>query len=153
MKLELKRISIWATIKISFVINLVFGFILGCFYALLFAAMSMLPTSAFQNGELDRISGAFGVLALFIPFFVAFTAAILNTILAFILVIVYNFSARLMGGLELEFAKIDDQGPALAPVVTVPAVTPTAPVQPPPTPSPHSPYDRPPTAPPEDYQL
>lgn len=153
MKLELKRISLWATIKISFIINLVLGFIVGCFYALMLVAISAMP-SAFQNNEFEQFSGVFGAVALLMPFFFAFMMAIVNTILAFIMVVVYNFSARMMGGLELEFAKVDEPGTTLAPIVTVPPVPPPAPPVPnSDTPLRGSSEEQRPTEPPQDYRL
>ncbi len=154
MKLELKRISLWATIKISFVVNLVLGFVLGCFYAFLLVAISSLPSAAFRSSELEQFSGMFGVVALFVPFFFAFMAAIFNTILAFILVVVYNFSARMMGGLELEFIRIDEPGTQLAPAITVPPIPPSAPPAPfQDTPLQNSSGEQRPPEPPQDYRL
>ncbi len=154
MKLELKRISLWTTIKISFVVNLVLGFVLGCFYAFLLVAISSMPSAAFRDSELEQFSGMFGAVALFVPFFFAFMMAIVNTILAFIMVVVYNFSARMMGGLELEFAKVDEPVPTLAPIVTVPPAAPPAPPVPNhDTPLRDLPDEQRPTEPPQDYRL
>lgn len=154
MKLELKRISLWATIKISFLVNLVLGFVVGCFYALLLVMISSIPSAAFRDSEFDQLSGMFGVLAIFVPFFFAFFAAIFNTIFAFILVVVYNFAARTMGGLELDFNSIIESTATLAPIAAVPAPIPTTPIALPPVPSPaHSPDDQTPTEPPQDYRL
>lgn len=153
MKLELKRISLWATIKISFLINLVFGFVVGCFYALLLLMISSMPSAAFRDSEFDQLSSMFGVLAIFVPFFVAFFAAIINTIFAFILVVVYNFSARTMGGLELDFASIIESTASLAPIAPVPAPIPTTPPAPQPEPpSTQPPDDQTPTEPSQDYR-
>lgn len=154
MKLELKRISLWATIKISFLVNLVFGFILGCFYALLLVMISSMPSAAFRDSEFDQLSGMFGVLAIFVPFFFAFFAAIVNTLFAFILVVVYNFSARTMGGLELDFASIIESTATLAPITAVPAPIPATPPTPQPEPTtPQTPDDQTPTEPSQDYRL
>ncbi len=154
MKLELKRISIWPTIKISFVLNLVFGFVVGCFYALFFAAIAMLPSAAFRESEMSQLSGAFGAIALFLPFIFAFFAAIVNTILAFVAVVVYNFAARTMGGMELEFAKIDDPLATRSPNVVVPPPIPPVPPAPETPPqAPYSPYSQKPAEPPQDFQL
>lgn len=151
MKLELKRISLWSTVKMSFVLNLVFGFVVGCFYALLLAAILAIPSSAFREAETDSLRNLGGVFLLFLPFFVAFFLAILNTIFAFIMVVVYNFIGRTMGGLELEFANID--GPVAPPAPSVVYQQPVPPAPPAPPPPIASPYGPKPSEPPQDFQL
>ncbi|MGB5105676.1 MAG: DUF3566 domain-containing protein [Candidatus Zixiibacteriota bacterium] len=150
MKLELKRISLWATIKISFVLNLVFGFVVGCFYALIFAAIAVLPSAAFQDSPVGEITGVF---ALMIPFFMAFFVAVINTIFAFVLVLVYNFAARTMGGFEFEFSKVDDPATTAPPAVTTIPTPPTPPTPAQPPQSPYSPYSQRPTEPPQDFSI
>ena len=148
MKLELKRISLWSTVKMSFVLNLVFGFIVGCFYSLMLAAILALPTSAFREAEADGLRSLGGVFLLFLPFLLAFGAAIFNTIFAFIMVVVYNFMGKTVGGLEMEFANIDEPAPPAAPAVIYQQPVPPAP----PTPV-ESPYATKPSEPPQDFQL
>lgn len=148
MKLELKRISLWATIKISFILNLVIGFVVGCFYALIFASLAMLPSASLQDSPFGEISG---VVALIIPFFMAFFVAVMNTILAFLLVVVYNFAARTMGGMEFEFLNIEAQSIPATPVIPP---LPSAPPPPsPPSQSPYSPYSQKPNEPPQDFSI
>jgi hypothetical protein len=151
MKLELKHISLWSTVKMSFVLNLVLGFIVGCFYSLILAAVLALPSAAFRDAEADGLRNLGGVFLLFFPFLMAFGAAIFNTIFAFIMVVVYNFMGRTVGGLELEFAHIDERAAPAAPAVVYQQPVPPAP--PAPSAPVASPYGPKPSEPPPDFQL
>ncbi len=122
MKLELKRIGVWSLVKISFVVNLIFGFILGIFYAFLFALMAALPVNM-EEGSSGMFSVFAGVAAILLPFICAIACAVFNTILAAIGGWVYNLIAKATGGIELEYSPV---------VQMVPATTAPAGYEPPP---------------------
>lgn len=147
MKLELKRISLWATVKISFLLNLVFGFVVGCFYGMIFAMIAAIPSPGLEDSPLSQISGVF---ALMLPFIMAFGLAVFNTIFAVIMLLVYNLAARMMGGMEFEFAKVDEQVAVMTPSIPIPPPAPAPPPVAEPPQSPFSPYSQKPNDPPED---
>lgn len=114
MKLELKRISVWAAVKVSFLLNLILGFIIGLFMAFFFALIASLPMSLANEESAGLFSAFAGVAAIFLPFFYAFFCAIFNTALAAIMVLAYNLVVKLTGGLEFEFKQVVEMVPAVA---------------------------------------
>lgn len=145
MKLELKRISLWATTKVSFFLNLAVGFIFGCFYAPFIALIINSPFSNLPEGELDQIRGISGAVLIILPFMMAIFFAIFNTIFAFIGVAIYNLIAKMVGGLEFEYAEVPSPAVTPAPPVPPAVVAPAIPVQPAPPKQPEEP--------PQDFQL
>jgi hypothetical protein len=116
MKLELKRIGVWSVIKISFILNLMLGFVIGIFYAFLFIFMASLPMTL-SNEESAGVFSAFaGVAAILLPFICAIGCAVFNTLFAAICGLVYNLLVRATGGIELEFSQVVQMVPAGAPV-------------------------------------
>jgi len=114
MKLELKKISVWAAVKVSFILNLILGFIVGIFYAFLFVFLASLPLSI-PGEESSRMFSAFaGVTAILLPFICAFGCAIFNTALAAIMALAYNLVVKLTGGLEFEFKPVVEIVPVSA---------------------------------------
>lgn len=105
MRYELRSIGIWSFVKVAFFVNLVAGFVSGILYALFFgammAAMSQLPQF---GGALEPMNGiGTGVMLVLFPIMGAFSAAFFGTLFGLLFVIVYNLTARLIGGLELNF--------------------------------------------------
>ena len=135
MKYELQRISVWSAVKIAFVLNLLFGFLIGILYAFFLMVMAALP-AAVMGEEAEKIFPAFaGVAALFLPFFFAFLYGIIGAIAAAIGTFIYNVLVKMTGGLEFELKEI----PAVIPVTaasTIYGATSVSNVPPPPTPPP-----------------
>ncbi len=167
MKLELKSIGYWSIIKISFVVNLVLGAIIGFFIG---AFMSFFMALATQMGEfggtsmpfLNEGSGAAGgiVMIILMVILYGFMGAIFNTILCIIATFIYNLAAKLLGGIELEFAEIPAnlppysyggqhqyQPPPPQPQPMQPQQHPAPPPPPPPPPPPGPPPPPPPVQP------
>ena len=149
MKYELKTIGYWPVIKISFVINLIIGFIIGIFYALF---MGIILSLAAQFPMFSELSGPYGeepsigVLIIILPIMFSFMAAVFNTIFIIIAVFIYNMAAKLIGGLEFEFAEIKLQPAANARTAYQAQ---TEPIVPPPPPPPVEPLP-PDITPPDD---
>lgn len=114
MKLELKKISVWAAVKVSFVLNLMLGFIVGIFYAFLLLLLSSLPMSMMGDDTPRMFSAFAGVAAIFLPFFFAFFLGVVYTIIVAISVIAYNLVVKLTGGLEFEFKPVVEIVPVSA---------------------------------------
>jgi len=156
MRLELKSIGYWSLIKISFVLNLVIGFIIGLFYALfmglfwgLMGEMSSFGGMAFDQYDAPPI----GLMLIIMPLFFSFFGAVINTILLLICTLVYNLTAKLIGGLEFDFAEMQPKADTYAAPPPTGAYT-TPPIQePPPRPRPQTPPPPPPLEPlPPDVQ-
>ncbi len=118
MKLELKSIGYWSLIKISFVVNLVGGFIIGFFFALFVGFFLSLADKLGTMGgmpiPMDEIP-SIGLLIIIYPFLFGFFGAVFNTILYVIIAFIYNVGAKVLGGVELEFGEVAQVAPAPAP--------------------------------------
>lgn len=115
MKLELKRISVWAAVKISFVLNLIFGFLYGILYSIILLFISSLPMAAMGEDAPMGFAAFAGIAAIFLPFFLAFFFAVIGTIFVAISAALYNLIAKLTGGYVLEFDQLVEVAPASAP--------------------------------------
>jgi hypothetical protein len=114
MKLELKRISVWAAAKVSFVLNLILGFVMGIFYSMFLLLIASLPMGA-MGDESPRFLSAFaGIAAIFLPFFFAFFLGVVYTIIVAISVVLYNLVVKVTGGFEFEFAPVVEMVPVTA---------------------------------------
>lgn len=154
MKYELKSIGYWSLIKISFLINLIVGFIVGLFFAVFVGAIISLAGRMSGMAGLPMFTDEMppiGFLLVFYPFMFAFGGAVFNTIIYVIIAFIYNIMAKLIGGIELEFNEIRLQPvtyATLQPPQAPPAYAP--PSTPPPPPPPVQPLPPNTTAPPEE---
>ncbi|MFZ5981027.1 MAG: DUF3566 domain-containing protein [Candidatus Zixiibacteriota bacterium] len=160
MRYELKKIEIWPLFKVSFIINLPVGFILGLFWALsvgfFISVGSSLP--GIPQNELSDLKMSMGVLFIFIPIMAAIFGAIFHTLILSVLALIYNLTAKLVGGLEFNFNLIEEPpAPAYYPpssgyATPPPPVTPTSPPPLPTAPTPNIPSTAPvpPTPPPAE---
>ena len=114
MKLELKKISVWAAVKVSFILNLILGFLIGLFMAFFFVLIASLPMRLGNEESAGLFSAFAGVAAIFLPFIYAFICAIFNTALAAIMAFAYNLIVKLTGGLEFEFKQVVEIVPVSA---------------------------------------
>jgi len=114
MKLELKKISVWAAVKVSFVLNLILGFIMGIFYAIFLLLLASLPMGMMGENSPRMFSAFAGIAAIFLPFFFAFFLGVVYTIIVAISVIAYNLVVKLTGGLEFEFKQVVEIVPVSA---------------------------------------
>ena len=106
MQYELRSIGIWALIKVSFFLNLIFGFIFGIFYALILIPLTRLVTQLTEVESLQYESDTTMGLLFLLPFLFALFAALFNTLLAALIGALYNGIARITGGFEFSFEKM-----------------------------------------------
>ncbi len=103
MRYELRSIGLWSFIKVSFFINLPFGFMLGLLYTVtlpfMFAGMGEFGLG---GPVIDPDDFPFGVMLIVLPLMGALFAAVVLTLGGVVLVGFYNIIRRLIGGLELE---------------------------------------------------
>jgi len=108
----LKKVPVWPVMKVTFIICLVLGIILGLFYAFLLSGWSFLANSFMaseMSGEMNIIRGLGFVM---IPFFAIFYA-IVGAVWALIAALLYNLIASAVGGVELH---LEDRGMVGRPV-------------------------------------
>ena len=108
MKYELKRISVWSVIKITFVLNLFLGFLFGLFYAFIVLLITALPMSMMGEDSAGIFPALAGVAAFVLPFLFAFFFAVVYTIVAAIMTFAYNLVAKLTGGVEWELKEVPE---------------------------------------------
>ncbi len=156
MRYELKSISLWAFVKVSFFLNIIVGFIVGLLYALFFGVfmtiLSRIPGMA--SSEFDSKSLPVGFLIIILPILFAVLGAFFNTVFGAIIVFIYNMIARIVGGMELDFQPVQEAMPSSpqAPSYAAP-VYPSAPqatYSAPPPPPPYPPVPPEPPKPPSD---
>ncbi len=152
MRYELKSIGIWSVIKVSVFVHLIMGFIVGLLYALMWSFMmsvysrfGLLPIQEMSFMELP-VAG----LIVLLPIGFSLGGAVFGTVGAFILALVYNLVAKIVGGLEFRF---DDLRPDAIPTTQQPMTAYTAqPAQPPQQTAPPQSYPPPPPPPPDQPQ-
>ena len=136
MRYELKSIGVWSFVRTSFFIHLVFGFVVGLFYAAIFGLMmavfSSLPYGSGDTGFDPSTIGP--IMIVLLPIICSVGMAVFGTFFTAVLVIAYNLIVRMVGGVEFEL-----EAAVLTQVATVsarPVMHPQVPVYPPPPPPP-----------------
>ncbi len=100
MKYEIKRIGVWSTIKVGFLIWGLIGFLFGIYMALMMPMLiSILGSLGTFPGDADALAP---VALIFLPFMYSFMAAVGGTIITAIVAGFYNLICRLIGGIELD---------------------------------------------------
>jgi hypothetical protein len=154
MRYELKSISLWAFVKVSFFLHLIVGFVLGLLYALFFGVfmtiLSRLP--GMPSSDLETKSLPVGIMVVLFPIMFAILGAFFNTILGGIIVFIYNAVAKMVGGMELDLQPVAEaahsapQAPAISPSIFPQQSKPAVYTAPPPPPPPYRPSEPEPPA-------
>lgn len=116
MKYEIRSIGLWSFVKISFFLNLALGFLVGLLFAMMLGFV-MTVSSQFpmlQQTETGLEGMSVGAMLFLFPIMIAFTMAVFHTIIGAVGVILYNFAARLLGGLEMALEETVVPSPALS---------------------------------------
>ncbi len=159
MRYELRSIGVWAFVRTSFFIHLVFGFILGLFYAAIFGLIMAVASSLPMDGTSGFDPTTLGpIFIIMLPILFSVGSAVFGTLFTAILVIVYNMIVKMTGGVEfeLEATTLDQmaisrpsQGsPTVIPAYAPPPPPPSSMPPAPPTPQ-NGPSQNPPPAPPK----
>jgi len=159
MRYELRKIGLWAFIKVFFFVNMVIGFIFGLIYAmffgLIFAVMQNLPYMPDQGIE-PPPDTPIGVLIVILPFLFAIIGGFVYTVMGAIFVVIYNLVVKLTGGIEFNLESLVHLTPAAQPAYAQTHVPEYSTPPPPPmpyqekTPEPPAPQAMPPLDPPQD---
>ena len=95
---RLRRIGIRSAMKIGCVLSCAIGFIIGTIWGIIFGFFSSMIAVL-----LDRPAPGVGVATVIImPFFVTVVYYVLGTLLSFLLALLYNLAAGVLGGIEFE---------------------------------------------------
>ena len=106
-KYEMRRIAVWPVVRVVFIIFLIIGIIVGLMYGLMMSSFGLL-LSALGESPIDEGLPLIGNLGfLMIPIFAVFYA-VFGTIAAVIWVLIYNITASVVGGIELELEEKRD---------------------------------------------
>ena len=103
----LRSLPIWPVAKVSFLILLVVGIIVGIFYAIFLSGWSYLMDSFMGSDFRHEMAFMRGFGFVMIPFFAIFYA-ISGTIMSIICALIYNLIASAAGGIEME---LDEKTP------------------------------------------
>jgi hypothetical protein len=96
----LKKVPLWPVIRMSFVLFIIIGILIGIFYALLLSSWSFLASS-FADSSLGNPFGILRNLGFILIPVIAILYAIFGTIVVAIWVLIYNLIASVVGGVEL----------------------------------------------------
>ena len=96
----LKKVPLWPVIRMSFVLFIIIGILIGIFYALLLSSWSFLASS-FADSSLGNPFGILRNLGFILIPVIAILYAVIGTIVVAIWVLIYNVMASIVGGVEL----------------------------------------------------
>ena len=100
----LKSLPIWPVAKVSFLLLLVVGIIVGIFYAVFLSGWSYFMDSFIGSDFGYEMTFMRGFGFIMIPFFAIFYA-ISGSIMSIICALIYNLIASAAGGIELELVE------------------------------------------------
>ena len=95
----LKKIPLWPVLRMSFVVFIIIGVVIGVFYAILLSMWGALMSS-FTEAGLGELGVLRGLGFVLIPI-VAILYAVFGTIVVAVWTLVYNLIAAVVGGVEL----------------------------------------------------
>ena len=124
MTYEVKRFDLLSVFKVSFLIYLAVGFLIGIFYALIIVKM-MTAFSPLLESEMFEGFGQIGMMgAMMMALFMAIFMAVIWSIITVIAAGIYNVLCSFVGGVKLELDAVSVGYPQAG----------VPPVQPPPAP-------------------
>jgi hypothetical protein len=123
-KLVLKRIPLWPVIRVTFIMLLVVGILIGLFYGLLISGIGLL-VGALGESPWGQGFNPLGNLGFLMVPVIAVLYAVFGTIWVVVVVLIYNIVAAVVGGIELDLTPREPAVPG-----TEPAGTPHIPERP-----------------------
>jgi len=98
---EMRRIPVWPVMRVVFIIFLIIGIIVGLMYGFMISSFGLL-LSALGESSIDEGFPLIGNLGFVMVPIIALFYAVFGTIAAIIWVVIYNITASVVGGIELE---------------------------------------------------
>ncbi len=96
----LKKIPLWPVLRMSFVVFIIIGIVIGVFYAFMLSMWGALMGSFAEAGLGEQFGMLRGLGFVLIPV-IAIMYAVFGTIVVAIWTLVYNLIAAVVGGVEL----------------------------------------------------
>ena len=103
MKYRLNRIPLWPVMRVTFVILLVVGVIIGLVYGILLSGLGIIMGALGESAWGEGIPALGNLGFLMIPF-IAILYAVFGTIWVLVWVLIYNVVSKVTGGIELELS-------------------------------------------------
>lgn len=120
MRYELKTINFWSLVRVAFFLNIGLGFIIGLIYGFFFGLiLAVLPDVPSYNYGYNPSEYSPVVFAFFMAVGGAFSGGFFGTLFWMLLGVMYNLTARVLGGFEFELQPAGG-------IQNQPALTPTA---------------------------
>lgn len=123
MNYEIRRLDLMSVLKVSFLIYLVIGFLIGMFYALIITQMLALFSSFMGDQAITALGKIGGASIFIIAIVMAVFMAVLWSILTVIAAALYNLLAGSFGGIKVELAEA--QGFKYIPPAASPPLSPS----------------------------
>ena len=98
---EMRRIQVWPVMRVVFIIFLIIGIIVGLMYGFMISSFGLL-LSALGESPIDEGFPLIGNLGFLMIPILAIFYAVFGTIAAIIWTVIYNITASVVGGIELE---------------------------------------------------
>ncbi len=120
MTYEIKRFDLLTVFKVSFLVYMIVGFLIGLLYSLLI--MKIISTfGPFLDNAMFEDMGQIGFFAaITFAFFMAVLLSVIWSIITVIAAGIYNVMAGFVGGLKMELAEIPGLYPPSVPPATMP---------------------------------
>lgn len=112
--MEIKKVQVWSLVKTFAIIGIVFGIIAGIFLSVYLNGLAGNMTSQLQSAEVqaylqqngidgDQLIEGYQALSKSVLYFVPLVSLVSTAIFALIAALVYNITAKLVGGIKIEF--------------------------------------------------
>jgi len=121
MNYEVRRFDLLSIFKISFLIYLIIGFLIGLFYALILTQIMAVFSSFMDDQALSAVGKLTGASIFLVAIFLAIFMAVFWSILTVIGAAIYNLLAGSFGGIKVELTEA--QGFKYVPPAPPPAPT------------------------------
>lgn len=115
MRFELRSISLWSILKVSFFLNLIIGFLYGILYAMLFSLfLSFSQFMPMDQYGVDTSELPVAILFVMFPILFSIGGAVVMTFFCIIFAMIYNLVAKLLGGYEFDLANVGELKTSIA---------------------------------------
>jgi MFS family permease len=95
-----KKIPLWPVLRVSFILFIIIGIVIGVFYAIMLSVWGAFMSSFAEAGFGEQFGLLRGLGFVLIPI-IAVLYAVFGTIIVAIWTLVYNLLAAVVGGVEL----------------------------------------------------
>ena len=105
---EIKRVSLWPVVKVTFIVLLIIGILIAIVYTVILSGLSLLVGTFDESPFGEDLGFIKGVGFLVLIPVISLAYAIFGTIAVTIWVLIYNMIASIIGGIELTLKSPDE---------------------------------------------